>query len=177
MLTILVTLIVGFLGLAQDQWVGFSDSDGVFSILIPEKMQIKEQLVNTQTGDYLVKTFYLPSAVDSTENFLYMLTYYRVDQELYSVDSSEINFEFLQQSVKDLALNLGADIMYTSPQSAELYSAIDFRMTYDENKLALKGKMVLNPSYFFTLQVHSTKQYALNTNMDLFLNSFRILDN
>lgn len=168
---------LSFFGIAQDQWIGFTDNDGIFTLLIPEEMQFKEQLVSTQTGDYLVKTYYLQSAVDSTENFLYMLTYYNVDQELYSVDSSQANIEFLQQSVKDLALNLEADIMYTNPQSADLYSAIDFRMTYDEDKLALKGKMVLNPSYFFTLQVHSTRQYALNTNMDLFLKSFRILDN
>jgi hypothetical protein len=165
-----------FLGVTQSDWTVFTDEEHLFSVLVPGEMQFREQYIETTAGDYLLQTVYTETALDSLENYLFLINYYRVQDDLFSADSSSLNIDFLQLTAADMANGMNGELLYTHPVHSQDWTSLEYRVQFQGDEFNMKGKMYLTPTHFFSLQVYSTRQYALNTQRDRFLNSFRLLE-
>lgn len=172
---ILIGFVQLFLLFSQGNWISYTDQENTFTILAPGAMQTKEKMIETSTGDYLLNTVFLESNIEETENYLYMINYHEVGDDLYHTDSLNLNLDFLTTMAEDITMNMGGKLLYTNPVSDDKWTSMEYRVSFKDEKYSMKGKLILNNTHLFSLQVYSTKQYALNKNMDRFLQSFRLL--
>lgn len=168
----LIILLFPVLLFGQSTWVLFEAESPKFSILFPSKPQEKEKFIRTDIAEFEVKTIYLPSSLDSTENTLYLLNYYELDQIIFFGDSAISRVDYLNQAVKNIAFSLDAKVLYSNNSIFNGCNTNIYRLDMNNNDTVMKGKFVLSGNYFYSLQVFSTKQYSLNKNMNKFIDSF-----
>jgi len=154
-------------------WIEYTSPDMDFAILFPVEVQEKEKILATTTGDILINTAYAISELDSTENFLYLVNSHNLHSGLYSMDSLQSNYDFLQLTVDDISKGLNGEIMYSNQCFQDSFPAIEYRLSYQEGQLQLKGRIFINQERLYSLQVFTSKAYTLNKNMDYFLSSFK----
>jgi hypothetical protein len=165
-----------FLNQDPSSWQVYTDPDSLFSILTPGEVQSKEQLITTETGDNVINSVFYTSSVDSTDNFIYLINYQKLTEDLYLDDSLDVNYEVLDLFVQDIGANLNADLLYVNKSFQHEYPALEYRMQYGESLNQVKGKLILTRTHLYSIQVYTTKQYSLNKNMEKFFNSFFLLD-
>ena len=165
-------LLLTLLMLLKSDWIVFESEDPAFKISFPTEIQQKEKIIKTDMGEIEVKTVFAVSSVDSTENDLYLLNYYKLDKNIFEGDSAITKDDFLDETINNISNELNADIIYSNKNINDKISIATYRI--ENEKTATKGKLVLSQGYFFSLQVFTGKQYSLNKNMDKYLNSFYI---
>ncbi len=165
-------LLLTLLMLLQSNWIVFDSKDPAFKISFPTEIQQKEKIIETDIGGIEVKTVFAVSSVDSTENDLYLLNYYKLDKNIFEGDSAITKKDFFDETINNISNEINADIIYSNKNINDKISIATYRI--ENEKTAMKGKLVLSQGYFFSLQVFTVKQYSLNKNMDKFLNSFYI---
>lgn len=159
----------------QSSWVEHVSEDKLYSVLVPQYMKSSEKYIETSTGDYLLRSDYVSSSIEDSENTLYLINYHEVQSVLFAEDSIESNTDFLLDMVEDIAMSMGGEVMYTNPIIDPSWISLEYRINYGDDQLNMKGKLVLTRTHLFSLQVYSEKQYALNRNREKFLSSFRLL--
>lgn len=173
MLFVFLSLINILLAPPQTQdWLSYYNENGRFHILVPSEPELKERMVATATGDVLINSVIVRSAIDSTDNFLYIINFHDLEENLYSYDSSELNKDFLEIIANDISETLKADPLYINHTNVSAFPAIEYRMSYGEDEKQVKGIVILTPKKMYSLQVFTSKQYTLNKNMERFLESF-----
>jgi hypothetical protein len=175
---ILISFVLWLPTFFQSGWPTYIEESGLFAVLVPGNMKAKEKMIETATGDYLLQSVYHQSDLDSTENMLYLINYHKIQEDMYVEDSLEQNEELLIQMATDMSSSLqDAKLLYTNPTTGLDFSSVEYRITYGKENQNLKGKFILNRTHLYSIQVYTTKDKALNRNMDLFIDSFRILNN
>lgn len=159
----------------QSTWVEFVNEDNLYSVLVPKNMKSSEKYIETSTGDYLLRSDYVTSTIDESENTLYLINYHEVQSGLFDEDSLENNRTFLESMAEDIASSMDGVVMYSHPTHDPEWMSLDYRINYKGDTLNMKGKLLLTKTHLFSLQAYSEKQYALNRNREKFLNSFRLL--
>jgi hypothetical protein len=163
-------LFLSLLILIQTNWIVYESQDPAFILSFPDKIQKKEKIIKTDIGEIEIKTVYAVSSIDSTENELYLLNYYKLNPEIFEGDSAITKVEFFKETINNLSKELNFDIIYSNYNINNEISTATFRV--ENSKKAMKGEIVISNGYFYFLQVFTTKQYSLNKNMDKFLKSF-----
>lgn len=165
-------LFLALLMLFQSNWIVYESENPAFKISFPAAIQEKDKIIKTDIGEVEVHTIYAASSIDSTDNNLYLLNYYSLNENIFKGDSAISVKEFLDETINNISKDLNADIIYTSPNINDKIRIASYRL--ENAKIAMKGKIVLFKGYFYSLQVFTTKQYSLNKNMDKFLDSFYV---
>ena len=167
-------LLVAFQMHSQSVWSNFSSVDPEFSVEIPGKVQRKDRIVKTDLGEFNIITYFSVSSPDSTENHLYLINYFEISEDLFLGDSAVSREEFLSTMVDNIKDDLKTREIYRNSFSDPEAPCIIYRFENDQNSGAMKGKVMIRDKYLFSLQVFTKKQYALNKNMDRFINSFYV---
>ena len=165
-------LLILFLIFNQSSWTVFKSEYPAFSISFPTKIYHKEKIISTEIGEVQLNTVYSISSVDSTDNELYLLNYYKIDDRMFLGDSAVTKEEFITSTIDEISKEIGGKVLYANNSIKDNIATSTYRLE-GENQ-SMKGKMVLTKNYFFSLQVFTQKQYSLNSNMDNFLSSFYI---
>jgi len=166
------TLLLYILMFAQAlTWSSYEDKEVSISIKFPSSPFTKEKIIRTDLGETMVKTVYWAAPVDSTENYLYLLNYYKLDEIIFFGDTAISKKEYLNEALNNIKKELNAQLLYSNEKTDKGCPVLVYRFELDQDKV-MKGKLVLSNGYFYSLQVFSTKNYSLNKNMDKFLNSF-----
>lgn len=166
-------LIFTFLFLfSQPNWFKYKSETPDFSIQFPKEPVEKEKYIKTDIGETFIRTVFLQSSVDSTDNYLYLVNYYEFDQNIFEGDSAINKVEYLDLALAGIAENLDAEILYSNTEHFRNCPTVIYRLNMNQNENVMKGKLVLSEKYFYSLQIFTQKQFSLNKNIDKFINSF-----
>lgn len=157
---------------SQSVWSNFSSVDPAFSVEIPGLVQRKDRIVKTDLGEFNITTYFSVSSTDSTENNLYLINFFEISEELFTGDSTVSKEEFLSVMVDNIREELKTREIYRNSVPDNEAPYITYRFENEENSQAVKGRVMIRNNFLFSLQVFTRKQYALNKNMDRFINSF-----
>jgi hypothetical protein len=172
LMRIIFFLYVAFQAHTQALWSNFSSVDPGFTVDIPGQVQRKDRIVTTDLGEFNITTFYSVSSVDSSENTLYLINFFEINYAVFEGDSAVSKEEFLSAMIDNIREDLNTKEIYRNSFPDSEVPSIIYRFENEQNASAVKGKVMIKGKYLFSLQVFTLKQFALNKNMDRFINSF-----
>lgn len=177
MLQIILILILGALQPDDNVYLA---NDGSFSILSPGAFTEKYQELTTDIGNIEVFTLLCQPNIEEDPNFLYLINYYDYPQGFEDQDDDITEEEFLKnlfdESIDQSVTSLNGNLLYSANiMLQENYNGRLNRISYDDGASIVKSKMFLVDNRFYFIQVYATKVNSLNTTMDAFLDSFKIL--
>lgn len=152
------------------------DESAKFKIKAPGAFLEKYESIGTDIGDMEVLTYYHQPEDENAKNYLYLINYIEYPSGSIHHDSLTIVDELFKKSKDEFVLSIGAKSIYESNIDGEDYPTYLFRSEYNEGFNIVKSKMIVFEHRFYFLQVFTTKPNSLNKEMDLFLESFTILD-
>ena len=166
--SVLITAII----LSQISWITYTSHDPAFTVEFPGKAEKKFKIIKTDIGEVEINTVYHVSSIDSTDNELYLLNYYKLDTAVFLGDSAMTRQEYIANTIDNIAANLGGTVLYSNINADNGTLSAIYRVEYDKGKKSMKGKIVMDDSYLYSLQVFTDRQNSLNPNIERFLNSF-----
>ena len=177
MLQIILILILGVLQPDANLYVA---EDGSFSIVSPGAFTEKYQKLTTDIGEIEVFTLLCQPDIDEDPNFLYLINYYDYPVGFDDQDDDISEEEFLKklfdESIDQSVTSLNGNLLYSSNIILqENYNGRLNRISYNDGDSIVKSKMFLVDNRFYFIQVYTTKVNSLNSTMDQFLDSFKVL--
>lgn len=154
-------------------WTVFTSENGGFSVMTPGDLDLQVQSIPTQVGEIQLHT-YTHKVPDSTAQvFQYSVTYYEYPEILIPADSTEMLAQFFDETLVAIAERLDGRIVYSEPVPFQDYPARLTRISYHEDKYALKNKMVLANNRFYLIEVFSTSDKVVDDDINKFIDSFK----
>ncbi len=169
---LILLLLISMPAYSQAVWKYFSFENPHFTVEFPSKPQNKYKIIDTDLGQIVVNTYYCASSIDSTDNQLYLINLYAIDESLFSGDSAISKLDYLNEMVNNIGSDLKSKEIYRNSVSEFENPIITYRFENEKNSVVTKGKIQIINNWVFSFQVFTRKQFSLNKNMDRFLNSF-----
>jgi len=161
---------------AQDEWIKFdTDLGQSFTVDAPGELFLKTKEISTALGVLESYTYAYQEEEKDVPNYLYVINIIDYPEETFPDDSLVLIADFLDQSLLSINDGVGGTLVYDSPINDKKNGVGRiFRIKYNEDYAILKGKLFLKGDKFISLQVFTTKEKSLNSEMDKFLNSFKL---
>ncbi len=156
-------------------WTVFTSENGGFSIVTPASLDLTVQSIPTQVGEIQLYT-YTHRVPDSTAQvFQYSVTYYEYPEILIPADSTEMLTQFFAETINAIAERIDGHIVYSEPVPFLDYPAMLTRIIYQDDKYALKNKMILANNRFYLIEVFSSSDKVIDEDINKFIDSFKLL--
>ncbi len=107
---------------------------------------------------------------------IFMVTIMEYPNEPLYTDSIALILELMQESIPTRIGNYKTNIIYQSENNYLSAPGVSYRLNYNEGKSTLKARMIWYKNKLFTVQCFSSVERALDTGIDKFIESFRILE-
>lgn len=157
-------------------WTVFTSENGGFTIMTPAPLDLAVQSIPTHVGDIQLYT-YTHKVVDSTAQvFQYSVTYYEYPEILIPSDSTEMVTQFFDETLSAIAERIDGHIVYSEPVPFRDYPAMLTRISYQDDKFALKNKLVLANNRFYLIEVFSTSDKVVDNDINKFIDSFKLIE-
>lgn len=156
----------------QNEWINFNSDKPEFNVSFPAVFQTKEKIISTDMGEVLVTTIFSRTDIDSTENLLYSINYFEINNSVFTGDSAISKVEYMNMMYDNIKMGLAADEIYKFSNDNDDYPEITYRVENNTKNSVVKGKLIFRDDILYSLQVFTEKRYALNKNIDKFINSF-----
>jgi hypothetical protein len=165
----IVSLVVN----AQQDWHIYEANDIDFSVLLPEKPNVKVKELNTEIGKVITNN-YSVSLDKKSNNFLYTINTVQFPKATFSKDSTSYNDEVMQSHLQELSTTLKCKLVYQNPVTISDENGYIFRLTDDRSGQVVKGCITLYNDKIYTITVFTLLDRSLNSDIDRFLNSFKL---
>jgi hypothetical protein len=169
MIKIILLLLASLPLLGQNEWHSFTNETPVFHINFPGEYQVKEKLIETEVGETLVTTIYSVSSVESSDNLLYLVNFFKLSGSVFN--DSLTRCEYLELMVDGIREETGGKSIYQSECSNENAPSIVYRLENEAKGTVAKGKIIYRNEMIYSIQVFTEKKYFLNRNIDRFIDS------
>lgn len=153
------------------EWTVYESEHGKFSVLTPGLMDQKRATISTEIAALDVHTHFL-NTKDTIGNFLYVINYYDLPEEMFPEDSTDFVMEFLLNTMDQSVSDIKGDLQYSNPISIGKYKGLMWRSKSEEN--VVKSRAYIIRKRFYMLQVFSLPNKSLNGDVDRFLDSFTL---
>jgi len=171
LLVTFVILLVSISSLRAQEWKVYESQEGAFSILTPGLMEKKRATISTGIAAFDVHTFYY-NTKDTSGNFLYLINYYDLPEDMIVEDSSDLAMEFLLNTMDQSVSDMDGDLQYSDEVSLGKHLGLMWRTR--SKKGVVKSRAYIINSRFYMLQVFSIPDKSLNGDVDRFLESFTL---
>lgn len=158
---------------AQTRWGKFQPAGQSFEILTPGEMKNGEKKILTEVGQ-LHPVTWLHQGDKNDPNYLYLISWVDYPEGTFHRDSTETIQEMFDISIETSLKDLGGTLAYKSESTYGGYPGMLYRVSYNNNRAVVKGKLVLANDRFYMLQVYTLSEKSMNYDMDRFLDSFRL---
>lgn len=165
-------ILISFQLSGQKEWLTFNSTKPEFNLSFPSVFQTKEKIINTDIGEVLVTTIFSRTEIDSTENLLYSINYFEINNRVFTGDSAISRMDYMNMMYDNIKMGLAADEIYKFSNENNDYPEITYRLENNKKNSVVKGKLIFRDDILYSLQVFTEKRYALNKNIDKFINSF-----
>lgn len=169
---LLFTLLSTF-GYGQNEWKTFSPTDQPFEILVPGEMKSGEKKLLTDIGEVHPISWIYEGKNGKDPNYLYLVSYVDYPDGTFHPDSIDLVKELFKISMETHIKDLGGELVYESESPYNNFQGCIYRASYNKNKLVVKSRMILIKDRFYAIQVYTTSEKSLNSDMNRFLESFR----
>ncbi len=167
----LLTFILLTQPLTGQEWKVFNSYEGGFSVLSPGPMESKLSVITTEAGEVDLNTLYYTEQ-DTSGRFVYLINFYDLPKDWVETDSTEVVYEFLQNTVDQSIEDVSGNLLYANEIEFKDHPGIMWRVEYEGG--SMKSKAYIIDKQFIVLQVFSEKRHSLSDNIDQFLDSFRL---
>jgi hypothetical protein len=168
---ILLLVFCGIGEISAQDWKVYESEHGKFSILTPALMKQKRATISTGIASLDVHTHFL-NTTDSSGNFLYLINYYDLPDEMFPEDSTDFAMEFLLNTMDQSVSDVGGDLQYSNPIDIGKHPGLMWRSKSEDN--VVKSRAYIINNRFYMLQVFSVPNKSLNADIDRFLDSFTL---
>lgn len=171
---ILLAFAIFMMNLSQisgQEWKVYESEHGKFSVLTPGLMKQKRATISTGIAALDVHTHFLDTK-DSIGNFLYLINYYDLPEEMFPEDSTDFAMEFLLNTMDQSVSDINGDLQYSNPIQIGSYQGLMWRSKSEEN--VVKSRAFIIKNRFYMLQVFTIPSKSLNVEVDRFLDSFTL---
>ena len=172
-ISIVITIIFSSIAttLSGQEWKVFQSYEGDFSVMTPGMMEQKRATITTELGDFDVHTLFYNSQ-DTVSNYLYLINFYDLPEEMLPPDSTTLAMEFLLNTMDQSVSDLGGDLQYSTEVEIGNHPGLMWRSRSDEKVVKSRAYVINNR--FYMLQVFSVPSKSLNADVDKFLESFTL---
>lgn len=157
-------------------WENFTSVDGLFKVQTPGPMSHKADTVATKIGSLVYHTYYYQEEVEEgADNFIYMVSFVDYPSTAVHSDSTNLLKDFFAATLDQAAFSIAGKVIYSNPITMKGYPGFIWRINYNQDKGVIKTKAVLVQNRYYSIQAVTIKELALNSAVDRFLDSFRLL--
>ena len=167
-------LLILSISLFQGTWINFEPPNMGVRVYVPAEMDSKAIEIETDLGIVNLYSYSHQQVEDPGNIFMLNLNLY--EEGTFHPDSTSLNSEFLETTLEELLTNLKGELDYSEPFKIQKHLALKYRMKYNQNGTIAKGKMVLKNDILYIVQVFTSSEKSLNEDMELYLNSFKMLE-
>ena len=168
-------LFSSFLGASQNEWIPFDSPEGNFSLLVPDTMVHTTKELELAIGTLQYQIFHY-QGLDTSENWLYQLSYVDYPEGSVHSDSTEFLEILFDENVKSSAKSVFGKVTYQQPDKYGKYPGHIFKVHFAEDKVAIKTRLYMVENRYYAISVTGPRGYSLNPKVEEFLNSFRLLE-
>lgn len=168
-------LLISCLTYSQEKWETFVGPNKSFEVMVPYPMKSGEKKILTDVGEMHPKTW-ICEGKQEDDNYLYLVGFVDYPDGTFHKDSTQLIDELFRISMETHVNDLGGNLVYQAESPLGFYSGLIYRVSYNENKLVAKCRMILVEDRFYTLQVYTISEKSLNDNITRFLNSFKAMN-
>jgi len=163
------------ISILQPDYDVYTNTSAQFSVMKPGLYKEKYANIETKIGDMEVYTYYCEPPAEHP-NYLYLINYIQYPEEALHHDSLDMVTELFAQSLEESRVGMEAKLLYQVQQSDNQYPTQLSRMEFNQGQHTVKSKMMVAENRFYFIQVFTIKEYSLNDDIDLFLNSFKLIN-
>jgi len=160
---------------AQKDWIAFNSDTGNFSVLVPDTMVHTTKEMDLAIGKLEYHIFHFQGP-DTSENWLYQLSYVDYPEGTVHSDSTEFLDVLFEENVKSSAKSVFGKVAYQTSNKYLSYPGRIFKVHFAEDKVAIKTRLYMIENRFYTVSVTGPRGLSLNPKVEQFLNSFRLLE-
>lgn len=165
-----------FLQAQSIQWEKVSEFNPYWSVSMPGEPEYYKKEILTHVGEMEIHSYMLaPEYSEEQSNLMYLIEYYDYPEGSFHPDSIELIDMFLDQTAIATSSEVGGELVYESNINKNGHRGKLYRCQYKDATYIMKSKMYLVGDRFYHLKVYCKKEYALNEEMDTFLDSFRLI--
>ena len=171
---LILTLFSTFL-FSQTHWEPYTSVDGRFTVLAPGEFQHKENSIETDIGAITYHSYVYQSPDPGADNLVYMISYCDYPEHSIHSDSTEIVDDFFNETLESATFSVDGELIYSAPTNIKDYPGRIWRIHYNKGTASIKSKAFLVKNRFYNVQAITLSDKKLNTAVDKFLESFKVL--
>ena len=156
-------------------WTKYISDDDRFSISVPGEMQLNQSEIATSLGTLDHLTLYFKDSLESSDNYLYTVSYCDYPEGTFHPDSTELNKDFLNVTIEESVQAIAGELLYEDEIAIMGNIGRVWKASMDDGKSVVKNKALIAGDRYYCLQVFTLKSKSRNENADRFLDSFIIL--
>lgn len=158
----------------QKSWVENISYEGNFKVFAPGEMTHRQISKDTPVGELTYHSMFY-EAGDEDDNALYLISWVDYPEGSLHSDSVDLVKSFLDATVETAVLNVDGKLMYQSDEKVQGFPARYWRIDYNNGTAVIKTRAFVAGRRFYSLQVASKKVKNLNSAVDQFFDSFKLL--
>lgn len=158
------------------EWEDYYSYDGGFRVRTPGPMEERVDTVDTPLGPIAYHSFmYIVNDEEYAENVFYMVSYCDYPPGALHQDSTELLSEFFAATVSEAVRSVRGQLVYDNRQDYQDYPGHIWRIHFRGGDAVIKTRALVVNDRYYTIQTVMKREMALNRASDIFLDSFRLL--
>ena len=139
-------------------------------------MEHTVQQIETEMGSVDYHSYYLDMKDDSTGSFIFVASFYRLDEPIFPRDSVEAIYDFLSATVAQSAHSVDGEVIFMDDiRYKHEYPGRLWRIHFNNDQTVMKSRAYLVDNAFYSLQVAVDAEHALSGLIDQYFDSFKLL--
>ena len=170
---ILIIYFASFTSVSGQEWIEFRNDSIGFKIDSPMPLAFNKTSAMTDMGNLNVNAFgYVPT--DSKENLVYQVIIIEYPEDSFPEDSLTFKADILKSLVNQSTEEPGSELVYKEETYSYGEDIIQWRI-HSNNKISIKSRAFIKGDRVIIIQVMTKIDKSLNTDIDKFMDSFRLL--
>ena len=161
--------------MGQQSWISFSPVKGGFSVEVPDSMQYSSQELKVPIGTILYHTYFFKDDREADNN-LYQVQYFDYPEGTVNSDSTELVDLVLSENIRSAENSVKGELLYQHKETLSGYPGVLFKISFEDGDAAIKSKMFIRESRFYSISVAGARDKSLNQAVERFLDSFIFVD-
>lgn len=145
------------------------------SITAPDTLRYSMEEVKSKLGKLELHRYRYTDRVQGSQ-IKYILQYCDYPAEALHQDSTELLEEFFEVTAESSASSVFGNLEYSQTVDLHGYPGMIWRISFDRDKALIKSHAFVKGRRFYNLSVHYPRDLGYKNAIDIFFNSFKIIE-
>lgn len=161
--------------LSAQRWQPYDNATGRFSVLIPGEFEERVTYQETDIG-FMTIYHHVLRSTDSSDNLVYMVTWYDFPDNVIHSDSVHLLEEFFRVTVDEAVRSVRGELLYQNTMPYQNLPGWQWRINYLQDQATIRTRVILDGNRYYAIQTVAFAQKSLNNSVNRFMDSFRLLE-